>query len=75
MYIQCIYYIYTESTHTHTQLRSDITAGYVVQLPVLSWPDASGGHLRYITTGSAVPVGADAVVKVEDTLQKVKRLG
>ena len=34
-----------------------------------------GGHIRYITTGSAVPVGADAVVKVEDTLQRVKPLG
>lgn len=33
------------------------------------------GHLRYITTGSAVPVGADAVVKVEDTLQRVKSSG
>ena len=27
------------------------------------------GYVRYITTGSAVPKGADAVVKVEDTVQ------
>lgn len=33
------------------------------------------GHIRYVTTGSAVPLGADAVVKVEDTLQRVKSSG
>lgn len=37
------------------------TAGGPVLGPV------AAGHVRYITTGAALPVGADSVVKVEDT--------
>lgn len=33
---------------------------------------SEAGHVRYITTGSSVPEGADAVVKVEDTIQSVR---
>ncbi|CAK9030470.1 Molybdopterin biosynthesis protein CNX1 (Molybdenum cofactor biosynthesis enzyme CNX1) [Includes: Molybdopterin molybdenumtransferase (MPT Mo-transferase) (Domain E) [Durusdinium trenchii] len=58
---------------------SDPPNTYLVDADSLAGGQSAGplrpGYVRYITTGSFVPEGADAVVKVEDTVQSARSDG